>query len=95
MVVIYYIEEYQFLQIQDLEFIQKNLIHGTTILQDWYNVTSGNVNYRELFEKYPNSKIEWEYIGECNEFRGKIYSNGDGITHKEEYEMENEEEEEE
>ena len=49
----------------------------------------------KLFEKYPNSKIEWEYIGECNEFRGKIYSNGDGITHKEEYEMENEEEEEE
>ena len=49
----------------------------------------------KLFEKYPNCKIEWEYIGECNEFRGKIYSNGDGIIHKEEYEIENEEEEDE
>ena len=45
----------------------------------------------KLFKKYPNCKIEWEYIGECNEFRGKIYSNGDGIIHKEEYEIENEE----
>lgn len=49
----------------------------------------------KLFKKYPNSKIEWEYIGEGNEFRGKIYSNGDGIIHKEEYEIENEEEEDE
>lgn len=49
----------------------------------------------KLFKKFPNYKIEWEYIGECNEFRGKIYSNGDGIIHKEEYEIENVEEEEE
>lgn len=49
----------------------------------------------KLFKKYPNCKIEWEYIGEFNEFRGKIYSNGDGIIHKEEYEIENEEEEDE
>lgn len=49
----------------------------------------------KLFKKYPNCKIKWEYIGECNEFRGKIYSNGDGIIHKLEYEIENEEEEDE
>ena len=47
----------------------------------------------KLFEKYPNSKIEWEYIGECNEFEGKFYSDGKGNVKNEYKEKEYEEEE--
>lgn len=48
----------------------------------------------KLFEKHPNSKIEWEYVGEGEEFKGKIYSDGKGKITREEYEYEEEESEE-
>lgn len=52
---------------------------------------------KKLFNKHPNEKIEWQYEGEGNEFKGKVYSDGKGNVFNEEEEMpyeENEEEEE-
>lgn len=50
----------------------------------------------KLFNKHPNEKIEWQYIGEGNEFKGKVYSDGKGnvINEEEEISYEDEEEEE-
>ena len=50
---------------------------------------------KKLFEKYSKMKIEWEYIGEFNEFSGKYMSDGKGKITKEEYELQVEEEDEE
>lgn len=47
----------------------------------------------KLFKKHPNSKIEWEYIGEFNEFEGRFYSDGKGNIKNEFKEYEEEEEE--
>ena len=51
----------------------------------------------KLFKKHPNKKIEWQYIGEGNEFKGKVYSDGNGkvINEEEEISYEDDEEEEE
>lgn len=49
----------------------------------------------KLFYKYPNAKIEWKYIGECNEYEGKYYSDGKGNVKSEYKEKEYEGEEEE
>ena len=49
----------------------------------------------KLFSKHLNQKIEWEFIGECEEFRGKFYSDGKGNIKKEYEEKTYEEEEEE
>lgn len=48
----------------------------------------------KLLEKHPKQKIEWQYEGEGQEFKGKIYSDGKGNIIKEDYEITNEEEEE-
>lgn len=49
----------------------------------------------KLFKKYPEAKIEWQYIGEFEEFEGKYYSDGKGNVKSEYREKEYEEEEEE
>lgn len=49
----------------------------------------------KLFKKYSNSKIEWEYIGEFDEYAGRFYSDGEGNVKKEYIEKEYIEEEDE
>lgn len=48
----------------------------------------------KLFKQHPKQKIEWQYEGEGQEFKGKIYSDGKGKIFKEDMEITNEEEEE-
>ena len=46
----------------------------------------------KLFEKYENKEIEWYFEGECCEYHGRYYSDGNGNIKKEYHEINYEEE---
>lgn len=47
---------------------------------------------KKLFEKHENKEIEWYFEGECCEYHGRYYSDGNGNIKKEYHEINYEEE---